>query len=417
MSKVTSLIRIINKRKSYIFFTFFKYLEYGILAFIFMSFANLVSPEEYGNSSLGFQIITYSSFIVLGVNQVLLKKHTLEKDYSVKSFLLQYNALYNFAFAIIALIFVSLFVPREYSLYLGMICGMKLILESSIAINRVREKITRINIIYLSSALVFLLFYIFYINNSYTFFKFWSFSILTAVVVGWFLTIKFVFFRFNSQEFNLFFKKYRRTLFRDGIKLAFIAVISPLFSTIGIVFLNLFSKDKNLIGNFQLADNISNVIALGGASVIFIVFPGAIKKIDENKKYVNKMYKAGFSILVIITLALFLLYYPLQKIIPFFFPEYVNLAHILVYSLLLRLLVLFMFIPTVVFITLSLEKAYIKIAFVFIFLESIIIYFLFKYGDNSIILNFLIPIQIIILITMQIFMRKTIMSKILSKKT
>lgn len=416
MVNVINIIKLADKHKGYIFFTFFKYLEYGILAFIFMSFANLVSPEEYGKASLGFQTITYSSFIVLGINQVLLKKYTLEKQTVVKSFLLQYNVLYNFSFAILVIALVHFSIYREYSHYLGLICGAKLILESSIAVNRVKGSIKKINVIYLSVALAFCILYFSLVKDSYSFFQYWSYSVVFGVLVAFFLTLKVVFSKFDYLTFKENFKKYRHTLFRDGLKLSLIAVISPLFSTIGIILLNFISQDKALIGNFQLADNISNMIALSGASVIFIIFPDAIKKIDNNKNYIKKMYKLGFKCLLIVIPTLIILYYPLQKIIPYFFPEYFDLAFILIFSIILRLLVLFIFIPTVVFITFSLEKTFIKVSFIFVLIEAILIYILISYGNSSLILNYLIPLQILMIIAMQIIMRKIVLSRILTSK-
>ena len=118
---------------------------------------------------------------------------------------------------------------------------------------------------------------------------------------------------YNIEDFKKHLKECFGLLFNDGIKLALIGLISPLFSTLNIICLNIFKVDEAVIGNFQLADNIANMVSLGGASILFIVFPDVIKQISKDKTKIQLFYKVGFKVVTICIIALIVLYYPLKE--------------------------------------------------------------------------------------------------------
>lgn len=408
------ILKKLKDNRAYVFYTFFKYLEYGILALIFMSFANLVSPEAYGKASVGFQVITYSAFIVLGVNQVLLKRYSLEENNDLKSFYLHYNVLYNFIACFISIVIINLlFSSKEYVLYLALICGFKLVLESSIAINRVKGNMININIIYLSYSILFLIFYFFFVKDVLGFFKYWSFSIMFGSFIGISLSLWSVVKKVKLDLFKIYLKTKSKLLFNDGIKLALIGLISPLFSTLNIIFLNAFNIDKVIIGNFQLADNIANIVSLGGASILFIVFPDVIKKISKDKFQIKKFYKIGIKIIIICTIVLLVLYYPLKEVLLYFFPAYQKLPYLILFTLISRLLILLLFIPNSVWITFSKEKIYIKSSIVGVMIMALIFTCFLRYANSESIYNYFLLFQILILIVLHVYLKRKITFEIL----
>lgn len=399
-----------KKSKEYILYTFLKYVEYGILAFIFMSFADKVSPSEYGYASIGFQVITYSAFIVLGVNQVLLKWHAKENNLDNQYTLITYNQLYNLASCILLIVFIYIFLPRTYSLYVGIICGLKLIQESAVAINRVKGSIKLINLIYLSYSISFLIFYLFLVKDIEDFFKFWSISIAIGAIIGILTTHlkEVVLYAGSFSKIAIFIKRNFENLFFDGIKLATITLITPLFATLIIILLNLFVINKSLIGNFQLADNISNVVALGGASVLFILLPNILKKINANKFYIKKLYKQLFYSLIIIIVLIIISIIPITFLINYFFSEYSELNYLFFFSLLLRILLLALFVPSSFFTALSMENKYIKINLMYILIMALIDITVITLGNEHILKNLLPAIPILFLLLVHFHFYKII---------
>ena len=84
-----------------------KYFEFLTNAYLFLSLAKLVTPAEYGMASPAFLLITYCSFVVLGVNQVVVKWYSKELSGSFRFFLLKYCFYYNLIFSL--LLFAGVF--------------------------------------------------------------------------------------------------------------------------------------------------------------------------------------------------------------------------------------------------------------------------------------------------------------------
>lgn len=379
-----------------------------------MSFANLVSPEEYGRASIGFQVITYSAFIVMGVNQVLLKRYSLEDNEAKKLFFIQYNILYNIIVCAFSILLISiLFSSKEYVIYLSIICGVKLVLESSIAVNRVKGNMVKINTIYLSYSILFLILYFAFVSNVFNFFKYWSYSIVFGAIIGALLSFIAVIKSFQFNHFKSFLKDDFKLLFNDGMKLALIGLISPLFSTLNIICLNAFKVNEGVIGNFQLADNIANMVSLGGASILFIVFPDVIKQISKDKSKINTFYKVGFKVVVVSIVSLVVLYYPLKELLLYFFPKYEKLSYLILFTLISRLLILLLFIPNSVWITFSKEKIYIKSSIIGVLIMGVIFTLFLNKASIPDIYNYLLIFQIVVLIGLHIYLRRKINTSIL----
>ncbi|WP_452598278.1 hypothetical protein [Pontimicrobium sp. MEBiC01747] len=379
-----------------------------------MSFANLVSPEEYGRASVGFQVITYSAFIVMGVNQVLLKRYSLEDNESLKTFYLQYNVIYNIMACAFSVFLISiLFSNKEYVVFLSLICGVKLILESSIAINRVKSNMVNINIVYLSYSILFLILFFTLVSNVFNFFKYWSYSIFFGAVVGAMLSFISVFKSFRLNPFIEQLKSHFKLLFNDGVKLALISLISPLFSTLNIICLNYFEIDDTVTGNFQLADNIANMVSLGGASILFIVFPDVIKQISKDTSKIQSFYKLGLKVVVISIIALVILYYPLKEVLLYFFPEYEKLSYLILFTLISRLLILLLFIPNSVWITFSKEKIYIKSSIVGVLIMGVVFIVFLNKASIDAIYNYMLIFQIVVLIGLHIYLKRKIKANII----
>lgn len=345
-------------------FTGVKYLEYGITAFIFFSLANLVSVAEYGEATPGFIAISYSSLIILGINQVLIKWHALAEVHEERKYLIRYNLIYNLIFSFIVIAVVSFIVPLSYGLIIGGIAGLKLIQESLINICRAKQDLVKINVIYISFALIFLLSYLFFVDTIEDFFTYWLVSISFSVTLAILLNTKNIFTQINLDDFYKWLKQHFKKLIFDGLKLASIGAVLPLYLSIDRLLLIKFeSVSDEMIGNLQLADNIATVVSFGISSVLFITNPVFIEKLKNKTLKPSQFIDKGYKIMFGLTFLLCIFLYPLNWVASFIFEKYEFLTFPLSFYLFSRLFFIGLFIPNILMITYSYELSYLKIVY------------------------------------------------------
>lgn len=358
----------LKKNKKYIIFTFLKYLEYALTAYVTFSVARLVSPSEYGLATTAFLTITYSLFGSLGINQVLLKWYSTNKSEKVQAFLIQYNLLYNLlSAALIFLIAITLLSDLEYKYYVGLICTLKLIQESTVNINRVRNSIFTINVIYLSFSISFIILYYILVKEMSSFFSAWAISLSVSTFIG----LISVFFKINILKhirfFRIYIKRNFKNLLFDGVKLSIVAFVTPWFLSIDRVLLVNFTKIKpSLIGTMQLSDNISSLVTISVSSIIFIFTPEIIQKIHSKEWTPVGFYAKGNKILIIAIGAILLLLIPLNFLVNIFFGRYENLIYPLSFFLITKTIFIATVVPNLICIAFSKEFLYIKIAVIWL---------------------------------------------------
>ncbi|MHA8101085.1 hypothetical protein PQG46_04550 [Aquirufa nivalisilvae] len=374
-----------------------KYVEYLINAYLFFSIARIVSPAVYGDASSSFLLITYSSFIVLGVNQVLVKRYAKTHSQSFKIFLIRYSLLYNSIFSILLFLLVFLLSDSKYAISLSIICSLRLLVECIITIMRVKNKPLFINAIYIFTSVSFLVMYYLMVDNMSNFFAAWSFSIAAGLI---FAILLYYFFSSAKSTSSLnqtikLFLIYNKELFKDGLNLTIISVISTILLSIDrIYFINIYKLPKFLLGNIQLADNVSNVVCLGFSSILFIITPKVIAIIYEDKLDHHSFYKIGYFFLIMLFVFIFVAYFPLFWLVKLFFPAYSMIGYPLFLYLILKILNLGLFIPSVLSMVFSKEISYVKIGLIWIFFLFGTLYCLKFYITNNEAFYFL-PITII----------------------
>ena len=401
ISKAFELIfNKINSNKNFFVFSLLKYVEYLINAYLFFSIARIVSPVVYGGASSSFLLITYSSFIVLGVNQVLVKWYAKTHSQSFKIFLIRYSLLYNSIFSILLFFLVFWLSDSKYAFSLSIICSLRLLVECIITIMRVKNKPLFINAIYIFISVSFLALYYLKVDNMSTFFAAWSFSITAGLI---FAILLYYFWEIDKSTNSLnhtrkLFLIYNKKLFKDGLNLTLISVISTILLSIDrIYFINIYKLPKHLLGNIQLADNISNVISLGFGSILFIITPKIIAAIYENKIDPHSFYRKGYFFLLFSFGFIFVAYFPLFWLVKLFFPAYSMIAYPLFLYLVLKFLNLGLFMPSVLSMVFSKEISYVKIGMIWIIFLASILYFLkFCIENND--AFYILPIAIITII-------------------
>jgi O-antigen/teichoic acid export membrane protein len=266
---------------------------------------------------------------------------------------------------------------------------------------RVKNKPLFINAIYIFISVSFLALYYLMVDNMSTFFEAWSYSIVIGLI---FAILLYYFFGIDKWTSSLkrtikLYLIYNKRLFKDGLNLTVISVISTILLSVDrIYFINIYNLPKFLLGNIQLADNVSNVFSLGFGSILFIITPKIIAAIYENKIDHRSFYRKGYFILLLSFVFIVLAYFPLLWLVKLFFPTYSMITYPLFLYLILKFLNLGLFIPSILSMVFSKEMSFVKIGMMWIFFLSGILYILKFYITNNEAFYFL-PIAIISVLT------------------
>ena len=364
-TQLTNFFKNLFNKKDVITFAFLKYLEFTISAFLFFSIAKISTPSEYGDAVSDFLMITYSSFIVLGINQVLVKWHSMSKSSLFKSFVLNYNIIFNIFFSIILFFLVLFFFKSNYLISVSIICSLKLISEGFVTVFRVQNKIFYINAVYLSSSLTFLFLFFYNVDSIELFFQSWSYSIMVGLSTGLILYLKITDFNnFISITKIKLFKIYKYIFLKEGIKLTLITILGTLIISVDRLFyLNLYDFSDNILGSIQLADNISTVVSLGIGSILFIITPKIIKNLNSGSLSKLYFYKKGYMFMLFYLIFALIINIPIIYFTNFYFTEYTQITYPLFAYTIIKILNLGLFMPNLISNIMLNETKFLKITF------------------------------------------------------
>lgn len=376
-----------------LFFTIFRYFEFGISSFLFLYLANIVTPDEYGTSSRSFILITLSAFLALGTNQVVVKWFGKFKDTSNKFSLILFGTSINFIASIVALTIVSYIISEDYWFYSGLIASGKLVQENFCTINRIHKKLLNVNIIYLSNVLPLALIFLFLeISTMHDFFRLWSFCIWFSVLVSLFISSRQIKqYRFVGSNFKNFFKNKARNLILDGVKLASIGLLVPLISSGDKLLISFMSVNLSKLGNLQLADNIAMVISYGFGAIVYAITPTYLDLLRNKEIDIKDFFIKGYLILIIsIALVIITIQFS-EPVLIYFFPNY-DLVHPLTFYVLTKTLISGMFMFNISVLVFSDELRYIKLIGSTLIIFIILVLLLTLVPFNDIDIFYLAPI-------------------------
>jgi O-antigen/teichoic acid export membrane protein len=392
------IFSFIHNYKSFLFFSILKYFEYAITALLFFHLANKVSPIDYGSAASSFLIITYSSFLVIGINQVLVKWFSNTIDHQLSFFLIKYFVIYNILFSFLTFLIVYYLTENKYAIFVGLISSSRIIIDGMGTFFRVNEKPKLINYVNISSGLFFAMLYFLYVTNIETFFKTWCVSQFFSLTISLILLKKLnlfselKFFKINDTNFFKWLNFNFYNLITDGIKLSLITLLGTLFNSIDRIFyINLFKLSPNELGNIQLADNISNLFNIGIGSFLFVVTPFLLRRIRENNYLIIELYNKSIFSMIFFIIVFLIFIFPLTSLINYLFPKYILIGYPLFFSLLYKLLNLGFFIPGLVSMINNIEGEYIKIGLFWLVLNSCFIFILSFFIFSSLVF-YIIPV-------------------------
>lgn len=398
-SKIHSALSGFSANKKYVFYSLLKYIEYAINAFIFIFIARLVTPAEYGGASNAFLTITYSGFLLFGINQVIVKWYSRSIDPNLNNFLIRYTFAYTVSLCL--LIFVLIFFSSSYriQLFVASIACFKIIIECFVTVFRVRGKVLLINTIYLSAALSFLLLFLFYVKDIHDFFASWALSSFFGMIYAaglYLLNEKSS--HLKMKYFVTFFKRNIFLLIRDGWKFTVIAVLSTLFITVDRIFaIYVYEMPKELLGNIQISDNISNMLSLGLTSVLFVVTPNFIAKVYNKTLASSTFYKQGLRLLVLLLFVIIVFYYPGVLVVKMILPKYAYLDYLLAIYILMKAINVFLFVPNILAVAASRESTYIRLQTIWLAVLIMALFALKLLNIDPLSLMFVVPLMLLLI--------------------
>lgn len=391
---IDSIKRKLYSNKKILFFSLFKYIEYAINAFLFFSIAQKVTPFDYGNASSSFLLISYSGFIVLGVNQVLVKRFSVQDDNEERKHLIIYTFIYNAIFSMVLFCSIMLLFNKDYSFYIALLCSSKLITECVVSVFRVTHQIKIINFLYIHQATLFFFFYLMFVHQMDDFFQFWAISSFFGALVSTVMFLRQNFFKdFLFKRFFLFWKQKNRIFLNEGVLFTAISLIAVIYVSVDrFWYINVYKFEDTVLGTVQLADSISNLITLGISSILFIVTPNILKTLsamDLNERilYIKKSYIwLSFLLLIIIIISV-----PLSVIVSRFYAQYSNITYPFLMAIIIKFLNLALFVPSMFYIVINKERSFIKISLIGAVVMQFVLVLFFLFKVNNEILFYLVP--------------------------
>ena len=370
--------------KSEVFkFSILKYFEIIITAFISFFVAKIIGPSEMGKSIPIFLFITYSNFLVLGVNSALVKNYS-----RMKSKLDSLNFItINFQFIIFAsfltFILSYLLIETDYFLFTALISSGVLLKSFFTAYFRVKNRILILNKNNIIFSILFLLSTVLFVEDLYQYIISWSLCLWISNLLYFFDSR--IFFATILKRICLIPSKINLIFnLTEGIKLAaFGIIITLLLSTDRFIIenLNIVNETK---GSYQLADFISMGIFVLITTVSFYYYPAWIERIRNEKNFRELFFKRVKISFVFFPLFILVIYIAGGVFANLFFPEYENLMTYVIITSILKILVSYLSIISIFFLSFNEEIVLIKSMIPLLVLYFLTILIFYTYTINII---------------------------------
>ncbi|SHL93219.1 hypothetical protein [Mucilaginibacter sp. OK098] len=371
-------------RKSLIF-SALRYLEYGIIALSYIIIAKKVGPAEYSKTIPGFIFITYSQYLMMGLNQALMKAYVVESELEIKQTYVK-NTLYYICFISLVAFLTGIMILPKQLFIVSLISSMIYFQSIFQTLLRLENKILGINISNLVFSIIYFVLVFFYAYDIKHFFLYWLLSLTISNVINGiqaYPILQKLQLRFYKKDILNIVNTIKPQI-KLGIKMTLIGLISTYFLTYDRFLLNFFSDNKSLKGNYQLADNIASTIYLFFVTVVFYYFPILLKRASLNSVYRFQILKYG-AIFISIISALIIIIGPFSNVIILkYFPAYRVLAHYLIYQSVLKINILGIGVASTISIALNFELKFLKWWFMAISLNGLLLFILYKFSNKSI---------------------------------
>jgi O-antigen/teichoic acid export membrane protein len=355
----STITKFFNSYRGVVVFSGLKYLEILITAVTTFYMAQKIGAVEMGKAIPVLLYITYSSYLSLGVNQVIIKNFSKLKKDSIKFNFLKINFQFILIVSILGFFGAYLFVTSGFFLFTGLICVATLIKSYYISYFRVCDKIWVLNKNNIVFSVALLLFTIFMVNSWLEYLMFWALSLWISLFLYLYdarnLLLKVMFSFFKPIKWKLL-----TDVLSDGLKLAFLGGVTTVFLTLDRLLISNFNIDLSLKGTYQLADYVGMAIYMVITTVLFYYYPILIKKLRESLSFRNYFItKINIFFFFIFPFSAFmgLLVWCVQN---FVFQDYIDLPTYVFLNVIIKLLILAGTSYSVIYISMDQETSFIK---------------------------------------------------------
>jgi O-antigen/teichoic acid export membrane protein len=385
---LTTIKKKIISYRGVIVFSGLKYLEILITAVTTFYMAQKIGAVEMGKAIPVLLYITYSSYLSLGVNQVVIKNFSKLKKESIKFNFLKINLQFILVVSILGFFGAYLFVASDFFLFTGLICTATLMKSYYISYFRVCNKIWVLNKNNIVFSLTLLLFTVFMVDSWLDYLMFWALSLWISLFLYLYdarsLVLKVMFSFFKPIKWTLL-----TDVLTDGLKLAFLGGISTVFLTLDRVLISNSDINLTLKGSYQLADYFGMAVYMILTTVIFYYYPNLIKKLRE-QSYFRKYFQSKILLFFLSVFPFSLLIGLLVWILQFYaFQGYINLPFFVFLNVAIKLLIIAASLYSILYISVDRESSFIKSSIPALTIAAILILislFISTISLNSIIL-------------------------------
>jgi len=380
-------------------FTFLKYIEIAITSLITLIVAKEIGPLEMGKAIPVLLFVTYSNYLALGVNQALVKNYSRMKNRLEVLNFITINFQYLLLICVLTFVSAYFLLIQKYFFFSALISAGVLFKGFFMAYFRSINRIFVLNKNNIIFSLLFLLSVLIFVKNWYDYIICWAICLWISNFI-YFLDSK-VFFliiikniKSIPAKINILFN------LKQGLKLATFGVISTILLTSDRIIVNKLDVSLELKGSYQLADYVSMGFFMLITTISFYYTPVWISKIRVSASF-RKLFYKRFSMSLLFFPALIGVIYLFSRIfVDLFFPEYDNLIIFIVLSSILKILVSFISLSSIIFMGLDKEIDFIKsmVPIVVLYVISILL-FLFviqvKIYIIPLVLSFLLVVEFI----------------------
>lgn len=351
--------KILEKYKSVIWFSLLKYLEIGITAATTFMVAKKIGPSQMGKSIPVLLFVTYTSYLAVGINQVIVKNYSRFTDKQMIFDFVKINFQYFIIISLITALIAYVVIDPAFFISAALIGAASLLRTFFMSYYRATDKVwilNKNNLIF--SALLFL-FTLFCVNTLNDYFKYWSIAYWVAVVF-YFIDGRTFFITIIKKIHLLPTKEDFIYNIKEGAKLASAGFIATILLTADRFVINKLNIDVKIKGSYQLADYAAMAYYLVVTTVIFYFYPKLIAKLRDNVAYRTTYINLLKLILKFVPL-LFVIIFLLGKVVALLiFPEYAYLEYFIILSVSMKTGVALLTALSMYYIALDKEIVYIK---------------------------------------------------------
>ena len=290
-------LRLFDKNGVFIF-SLLKYAEFIFIALTSIILARQIGPVEMRYSIPVFLYITYSNYLCLGVNSVILKRYGLlnkieQDDLFCRVFHLTCVAcLGTFLLSLIVL-------ECSYALLAAGVSIMVFLRSYFLTYYRLKGRMFVINVNSIMYAFLFFILTITYVHTFKAYMICWNIALISVLFLYFFSDLKHLKKYISLKHIEYSWKKYK-SIVSMGIKLSFMTIMTTIFLTNDKFFIDKFPDiSDSLKGSYQLADNIGVALYMIVTTIMYYYYPTWMVKLRSFEFLKLYIKRIGFLLLAL----------------------------------------------------------------------------------------------------------------------